>query len=173
MSFDQQQGYIQLQGEAVSIAARAAFLEVEASDKAYNEALEKQIAELDATKEYLESPLARKLWQSTLERHTSTQVHRYTKRGIFWDTIREREVTKVDHVAVWKELRTADPRWEFAETNFYRSADEYQFCEWSALRYYNCRQSNAHYYEQFFDLKGTVYLTLDQYARLKTYMEGL
>lgn len=169
MTFDEQQGYIQLDGGAVSAAAMLAYVDAEAVDAKVNLQRQQEQDIRVQGAQYLLTDEARLVWAEVVGKHTTLRKRSVRTVGFFWDTVKEVEENVYDEEAIWEELWRLDKRWLSAESDFWQGTPSYSMNRWYGL-YTRPPQSSACYFEQFFDLKGTVYLTLEQYSRLKGYI---
>ena len=184
---NRQEGYIELDGTVVSIAAKKAHAVAEKHDAEINERIKKQQEEDQKREQYLLSDAAVEDVKAVREKAVKTGTVTRTKRGLFFDHTFEETVTYVDMLVLYELLEQRNPYWSGFRLNkdaFYneKSLVDMSDGEIKHKIYYNhIRDSayswcfsgvsnTAYYYKQFFDLKGKVLLTLEQYSKLKEYM---
>lgn len=178
-----QQGYVECDGVVVSQAAQKAYEHARLEQEAYIQSMvEEEKNELEYWNTQGMVDLEDCLENTTKRKKTETRI----VREWFFSREEEYSVEVVDVGDICYALMKKSPYWRkviLDKPPFLVNAfDEYvidrlkQFCDYPSAEYWAPMLGRGHeapqvkYYEQFFDLKGKVLLTLEQYQKLKEWM---
>ena len=172
-----QQGFIELDGEAVSQAAQKAYVEAKAADDIYNAKSKQREAKLLKENEYWRFH-AEKDFSVAFEELKYEEIVEVKSPGFFFDRTTTTKRWNVDVDVMVERLLSVSEYWdEFGVREAMRTTTKNYhydfFCNRANDRqcFYRFDAYSHIYFKQFFDLKGKVLLTLEQYQKLKPYME--
>ena len=172
-----QQGFIELDGEAVSKAAQKAFIIAKEADDIYNEKLKEKALTYIEEQTYW-SEQAAKDFSDAFEELKYEETIEVKVPGVFFDRTTTTKRWNVDIDRMIERLAAVSEHWDtFSVIEARRNklhSPEYNFFMGKVGRdpyFYRFGGYSHLYFKQFFDLKGKVLLPLEQYQKLKPYME--
>lgn len=183
-----QEGYIELDGEIVSVAAKKAFEVAKKHDGEVNKRVKEAEDKRLQDNAYRVSEQGIKDVKTALEKSKVLKSWEVEERGWFFTYTVRKEQECVDVNKFQDTLKTLNPIWDnfrwfnvfSTPTDLLKKSDEeikdqisYQHMRHNLYRlsHWDYYSYSANYYEQFFDLKGKVLLTLEQYSKLKEHIE--
>ena len=181
-----QEGYIELDGEIVSVAARKAYEVAKRHDDEVNKKVEEEERRQQQYRVYRVSEQGISDVKTALEKSKVLKSWEVDERGWFFTYTVLKEKECVDYKEFLKVLESLHPAWDnfcwydvlFSPTDLLgkrekeikQGIERLQFRNDSYKPVYWRYSHSANYYRQFFDLKGKVLLTLEQYSEIKEYL---